>query len=78
MVGAHLFEIPAEWLCQGNFDRDMAREVLHIGGCKFGIAWKIVPLFTAVAIQVVRLLPPQFLAIGWSGFQHRLPQYMRG
>ncbi len=57
-VGAHLFEIPAEWLCQGNFDRDMAREVLHIA------VQSLVPLgrscryLPRLAIQVVRWLPP--------------------
>ena len=27
---SRLFEIPSEWICQGNFDRDRARAVLHI------------------------------------------------
>jgi len=29
-VDGGLFETPEEWICQGNFDRDMARAVLHI------------------------------------------------
>jgi glycosyl transferase family 2 len=57
-VGAHLFEIPPEWICQGNFDRDMAREVLHIAVQSLvpvGASYRHLP---RLAIQVGRWLAP--------------------
>jgi Glycosyl transferase family 2 len=63
-VGSHLFEIPPEWIYEGNFDRDMARAVLHIA------VQSLIPLgrpFRDVArsaIQVGRWLPPAIFG-GW-------------
>ena len=57
-VGSRLFEIPSEWICQGNFDRDMARAVLYIA------VQSLVPLGRSYrhlprsVIQVGRWLPP--------------------
>ncbi len=63
-VGSRLFEIPPEWICQGNFDRDMARAVLHIA------VQSLVPLgrshrhLPRSAIQVGRWLPPAIFGDG--------------
>lgn len=55
---SHLQEIPSEWICQGNFDRDMARAVLHIavqGLWPPGISYRYLPWTMA---EIGRWIPP--------------------
>jgi hypothetical protein len=59
-----LFEIPSEWICQGNFDRDMARSVLHIvlqGLWPPGSSRHHLP---SAIVEIGRWLPPAIFGDG--------------
>jgi hypothetical protein len=54
----HLFEIPVEWICQGNFDRDMARVVLHIAVQSLRPLGKSYRHLPRSIIRIGRWIPP--------------------
>jgi hypothetical protein len=57
-VNSDLFEIPREWICQGNFDRDMARAILHIAVQSLAPLGRSFRHLPRSAIQVGRWLLP--------------------
>jgi Glycosyl transferase family 2 len=61
---SHLLEIPPEWICQGNFDRGMARAVLHIalrGLWPPSLSYRYLPWSI---VEIGRWIPPAIFGDG--------------
>jgi hypothetical protein len=55
---SRLFEIPPEWICQGNFDRHRARAVLRIAVRSLWPPGRSYPCLPQLVIQVGRWISP--------------------
>jgi hypothetical protein len=60
-----LFEIPPEFICQGNYDRDMARAVLHLAVRKLWPPGGSYRHWPRSVVQIGRWIPPA-MSGDWS------------